>query len=120
MLGNILVVAALLSALYSLFMYYKAYKGFETIGKARLGYHITTVIVIFASVLLLYLILTHQYQYKYVYEYSSSNLTTGLLISSFFGVASLKKSASAIISFLNNKGLSCLFTIFKSIELTLP
>ncbi len=85
MLGNILVVAALLSALYSLFMYYKAYKGFETIGKARLGYHITTVIVIFASVLLLYLILTHQYQYKYVFEYSSSNLSTGLLISSFFG-----------------------------------
>lgn len=85
MLGNILVIAALLSALYSLLMYYKAHKGFETIGKARLGYHITTVMVISASALLLYLILTHQYQYEYVYEYSSSNLSTGLLISSFFG-----------------------------------
>ncbi|MFA5804549.1 MAG: cytochrome c biogenesis protein CcsA [Melioribacteraceae bacterium] len=85
MLGNILVVAALLSALYSLIMYYKAYKGFETIGKARLGYHITTITVIIASALLLFLILTHQYQYKYVFEYSSSNLSTGLLISSFFG-----------------------------------
>jgi cytochrome c-type biogenesis protein CcmF len=29
--------------------------------------------------------LTHQYQYKYVFEYSSSNLSTGLLIFSFFG-----------------------------------
>jgi hypothetical protein len=58
MLGNILVVAALLSALYSLFMYYKAYKGFETIGKARLGDHITTVMVIFSSALLLYFITT--------------------------------------------------------------
>ncbi|MBU2507738.1 MAG: cytochrome c biogenesis protein CcsA [Bacteroidetes bacterium] len=84
MLGNILVVAALVSALYSLLMYYKAYKGFETIGKARLGYHITTIFVISASVLLLFFILNHQYQYEYVFEYSSGNLSTGLLISSFF------------------------------------
>ena len=85
MLGNILLIIALLSALYSMFMYYKASKGFNTINKARLGYHITTISVIVASVLLLFFILTHQYQYKYVYEYSSSNLSTGLLISSFFG-----------------------------------
>ena len=85
MLGNILVVVALLTALYSTLMYYKAYKGFNTINKARVGYHITTILVIFASVLLLYFILTHQYQYEYVFEYSSGNLSTGLLISSFFG-----------------------------------
>jgi len=85
MLGNILLVAALLFALYSLYMYYKAYKGYKAIGNARVGYHITAMMVISASVVLLYLILTHQYQYEYVYEYSSSNLSTGLLISSFFG-----------------------------------
>jgi len=85
MLGNILVVAALLSALYSLFMYYKSSKGFETTGKARLSYHITTILVICASVLLLFFILNHQYQYEYVFEYSNGNLSTGLLISSFFG-----------------------------------
>lgn len=85
MLGNILVIAALLSTLYSLFMYYKSSKGLETTGKARLGYHITTILIISASVLLLYFILTHQYQYEYVFEYSSGNLSTGLLISSFFG-----------------------------------
>ena len=85
MLGNILVVAALLSALYSLLMYYKSSKGFETASKARLAYHITTILVISASVLLLYFILNHQYQYEYVFEYSNGNLSTGLLISSFFG-----------------------------------
>ncbi|HMN49553.1 MAG TPA: cytochrome c biogenesis protein CcsA [Ignavibacteriaceae bacterium] len=85
MLGNILLVAALLFALYSLSMYYKANKGFNTIGKARIGYHLTTIAVIITSVLLLFLILNHQYEYKYIFEYSSSDLSTGLLISSFFG-----------------------------------
>ncbi|MCL5030848.1 MAG: cytochrome c biogenesis protein CcsA [Bacteroidetes bacterium] len=85
MLGNILLVAALLLALYSLLMYYRAYKGFETIGKARIGYHLTAITVLIASFLLLLFILNHQYQYKYIFEYSSSELSTGLLISSFFG-----------------------------------
>ncbi len=85
MLGNILLVAALLLALYSLLMYYKAYKGSATIGKARIGYHLTTISVLIASFLLLLYILKHQYQYKYIFEYSSSELSTGLLISSFFG-----------------------------------
>ena len=85
MLGNILLVAAILFAMYSLFMYYKAYKGFATIGKARIGYHLTTISVLVASFLLLLFILQHQYQYKYIFEYSSGELSTGLLISSFFG-----------------------------------
>lgn len=85
MLGNIIIVAALGCALYSLLMYYKASKGFATIGKARIGYHLTAILVVFASFLLLLLILNHQYQYKYIFEYSSSELSTGLLISSFFG-----------------------------------
>jgi cytochrome c-type biogenesis protein CcmF len=85
MIGNILIVVALISALYSISMYYKATKGFNTINKARIGYHITTISVIISSTLLLFFILNHQYQYKYVFEYSSSDLSTGLLISSFFG-----------------------------------
>ncbi len=85
MIGNILLVAALLFALYSFIMYYRSYKGSNTIGKARIGYHLTTITVVIASALLLLLILKHQYQYKYIFEYSSSDLSTGLLISSFFG-----------------------------------
>ena len=43
-----------------------------------------TVAVIAASAMLLHAILTHQYQYKYVYNYSGSDLSTGLLMSTFW------------------------------------
>lgn len=85
MLGNLVLVAALMLALYSLLMYYRAYKGFASIDKARIGYHLTAISVVIASFLLLLFILQHQYQYKYIFEYSSGELSTGLLISSFFG-----------------------------------
>lgn len=85
MLGNSIVVLALVSSLFSLFMYYKNYKGdTNALNKARLAYHATTILIIAASALLLYLIITHQYQYKYVFDYSDSNLTFGLLLSTFF------------------------------------
>jgi len=85
MLGNFLVVAALLAGLYSTFKYFKAYYGeYKNIIHARYAYHAMTVLVIIASTYLLYLILTHQYQYKYIFEYSSGDLSFGLLLSTFF------------------------------------
>ncbi len=85
MVGNILLTAALMSAVFTVIMYYLTYKGYKnTLGLARIGYHATTVMVIAAALILLHAILTHQYQYKYVFDYSGSGLPTGLLISTFY------------------------------------
>jgi cytochrome c-type biogenesis protein CcmF len=85
MIGNIFITIALLAAIFSTVMYYFTLKGYSnTINKARIGYHLMSIMVISASILLLYAILTHQYQFKYVYEYSNSDLPTGLLASTFY------------------------------------
>lgn len=84
MIGSIFIVISSLASLYSFYQYYKNFKGEDTLQRARIGYHIMTISVIGASVVLLYLIITHQFQYHYVYNYSSSDLSTGLLLSTFF------------------------------------
>ena len=84
MLGSIFIVIALLASFYSFYNYYRSYKGERTLQKARIGYHAMSISVIVASVILLYLIITHQYQYDYVFSYSSSDLSFGLLLSTFF------------------------------------
>lgn len=84
MLGSIFVVIALLASLYSIYKYYQSYRGEQTLQKARIGYHVMSVSVIGASVVLLYLIINHQFQYNYVFNYSSSDLSFGLLLSTFF------------------------------------
>jgi len=85
MVGNILLTFALLASVFSLFMYYLTYRGYEnTLKMARISFHTTSVLVIAASAMLMYAILTHQYQYKYVFNYSNSDLSTGLLMSTFW------------------------------------
>lgn len=86
MLGNIVITIGFLTGLFTIFMYYLTYKGYEnTLVKARIGYHITAVMAIVASILLFHAVLTHQYQYNYVFNYSGSGLSTGLLLSTFWG-----------------------------------
>ncbi len=86
MLGNIVLTIGLLSGVFTFIMYFLTHKGYSnTLSKARIGYHFTAMMVIFASLLLVHAILTHQYQYKYVFNYSGSGLSTGLLISTFWG-----------------------------------
>ena len=84
MIGSIFIVASLLASLYSFYQYYQNYKGKNTLQKARIGYHAMTISIIGASVTLLYLIISHQFQYHYVFNYSSSELSFGLLLSTFF------------------------------------
>ena len=85
MIGNILLTLALLAGVFTVVMYYLTFKGYEnTIKLARFGYHATAIMIIAASALLLHAILTHQYQYKYIYNYSGSDLSTGLLMSTFY------------------------------------
>ncbi|MBI9072752.1 MAG: cytochrome c biogenesis protein CcsA [Melioribacteraceae bacterium] len=85
MAGNILLTLALLTGIFSSVMYYYTYKGkSNTLQLARIGYHLMTVFIIAASALLLYAILTHQFHYQYIFSYSGEDLSTGLLMSTFF------------------------------------
>ncbi len=85
MIGNILLTLALLTGVLTIIMYYFTFRGYSnTISLARIGYHITAILVLAASALLLHAILTHQYQYAYIYNYSSSDLPVGLLMATFW------------------------------------
>jgi len=85
MLGRFLIYIAFASSLFATIGYYLSFKGRKSlIQKARLSYHISAIFVILASAFLLYLILTHQFQYTYVWSYSSTDLSTPLLISTFY------------------------------------
>lgn len=86
MIGNIAVTLGFLAGIFSVVMYYLTYKGYEnTLTKARIGYHVAALMSIVASIFLVHAVLTHQYQYNYVYNYSGSGLSTGLLLSTFWG-----------------------------------
>ena len=86
MLGNIAITIGFVAGLFTITMYYLTYKGYEnTLVKARIGYHIMALMSILASILLFHAVLTHQYQYQYVFNYSGSGLSTGLLLSTFWG-----------------------------------
>ncbi len=85
MIGNVLLTLGLMASVFTIIMYYLTFKGYSnTLKFARIGFHTTSISVIAASAMLLNAILTHQYQYKYVYNYSSSDLPTGLLMSTFY------------------------------------
>lgn len=85
MIGSILLTAAFLAAAASTVLYIFNYRGVSnTLNPARISYHVSTILVIVASALLLHAILTHQYQYGYVYSYSGSGLPFGLLMSTFY------------------------------------
>ncbi len=85
MIGNVLIILALVAALLSVFKYYQASKENKSaLSFARYAYHACATLVIMASLFFLFIIITHQYQYKYVFDYSSANLSPGLLISTFY------------------------------------
>ncbi|CUS97024.1 heme lyase CcmF/NrfE family subunit [Candidatus Chrysopegis kryptomonas] len=85
MLGRILIYIAFTTALFATIGYYLGFRGRKNlINKARISYHISALSVVLASAFLLYLILTHQFQYTYVWSYSSRDLSTPLLISTFY------------------------------------
>jgi cytochrome c-type biogenesis protein CcmF len=50
----------------------------------RLTFYTNTLAVVIAGIYLYYLIFTHQFQIKYVYQYTSSDLSFGLLLSTFW------------------------------------
>lgn len=86
MIGGILVKLAFVSCLVSVLAYYQHHRKGELqmLKIGRTFYHVTVVLVMLISAVLLYLILTHQFQYSYVWNYSSKELSLPLLISTFY------------------------------------
>lgn len=85
MIGNILLTFALLASVFSIIMYFLTYKGYNnTLKLARAGYHATAISVLGASAYLMNAILNHQYEFKYIYDYSNSDLSLGMLMSTFY------------------------------------
>ncbi|MCL5028506.1 MAG: cytochrome c biogenesis protein CcsA [Bacteroidetes bacterium] len=85
MFGNVFIILALIAAIYSVVMYYQASNGNErALVFARYGYHTMAALIISACLFFLYIIVTHQFQYKYVFDYSNADLSTGLLLSTFY------------------------------------
>jgi len=85
MFGNILTTLGFLSALVASLMYFFNFRGAKnTLGFARISFHLMATSTILASAFLLYLIVTHQFEYKYVYSYSDTSLPLGLLMSTFY------------------------------------
>ena len=85
MIGNILLTFALLASVFSIIMYYLTYKGYSnTLKLARAGYHASAISVLGASAYLMSAILNHQYEFKYIYDYSNSDLSMGMLMSTFY------------------------------------
>lgn len=86
MVGSVILSLALVFSIISMVLYYLTFKGYNnTLNFARVFYHAMAIFVIAASTFLWYAILTHQYQYKYIFSYSNNSLSTGLLLSSFWG-----------------------------------
>lgn len=85
MVGNLILSFALAFSLFSMVMYVFTYKGAKnTIGMARLSYHFMTMLVITASLYLIYSIITHNYEFDYIFNYSNDELSIGLLLSTFW------------------------------------
>jgi len=85
MLGQLLIIISLLSGIFCLAMYYFTFKGYENTFKfARISYQIQFAVILFASAFLLRAILSHDFTLSYVYEYSGTDLSTGLLLSTFY------------------------------------
>ena len=86
MIGAILVKLAFASSLLSVMCYFQNHRrgSLTALKYGRIFFHATVVTVLGIAAILLYLILTHQFQYTYVWSYSSRELSTPLLISTFY------------------------------------
>lgn len=85
LLGNTLIVVALIASILSMASYYRASKAAtHSIKKARLWLQASAVTIVVLSGLLLTLLLQHDFTNGYVYSYSSRDLPFHFLLSSFY------------------------------------
>jgi len=99
-IGSFAVIAAFVATLISLIGYFNAARNEDNPQPAakknkenkpgffpylgRLAFRVTTFALLMAGGYLYFLIFTHQFQIKYVYQYTSSDLSFGLLLSTFW------------------------------------
>jgi len=84
-IGRAVIFTSFAAALFSVFSYFRAYRGNQIwLQAARYSYHTVTIGVMIATASLLILIVTHQFQYTYVWNYSSTDLPPHFLISTFY------------------------------------
>jgi cytochrome c-type biogenesis protein CcmF len=86
-IGHLLISGAFGLMLAALFAYwYSDFKDENKLFKtANWMYGISGLLILVASVILVYLIFTHQFQYYYVYNYTSQDLQAKYLASAFYG-----------------------------------
>lgn len=86
MLGSIFISLAFAAAILSMIAYALVLRGAKpaVLNIARVGFHLTIVSFLGAAATLMYLIVTHQFQYEYIWAHSSTNLSTPLLMASFY------------------------------------
>jgi cytochrome c-type biogenesis protein CcmF len=84
MMGTVLVCIACLAAFTSAILYSLSIKNQKNLLKARSGFFLAAVSIIFGSALLMLYILQHRFEYSYVSNYSSRDLPTALLITTFW------------------------------------
>ncbi len=86
MIGGILVKAAFAACLVSVISYFQYHRGGSRalLTTGRTAYLLTVGMVFATAGYFLSLILTHQFQYTYVWSYSSRELSTPLLVSTFY------------------------------------
>jgi len=86
MIGGILVKAAFAACLVSVISYFQYHRRGNQVllTTGRLAYFFTVAAVFATAGYFLSLILTHQFQYTYVWSYSSRDLSTPLLVSTFY------------------------------------
>lgn len=131
MLGSILVKAAFVVCLASIVCYYQSHRrpAATMLRAGRYLFLLTVVLVLSIAATLLYLILNHQFQYTYVWSYSSRDLSTPLLVSTFYagqeGSFTLWTLFTAIIGIFlirhsSRKGYEAeVMSVFALIELSL-
>lgn len=86
MLGGILVKLAFVACLVSVLAFLENHRSGNSraLSLGRAAFHASVVTILIFSALQLYYILTHQFQYTYIWSYSSRDLSTPLLISTFY------------------------------------
>jgi cytochrome c-type biogenesis protein CcmF len=86
MIGSLLISLAFAAALISMGAYAMNLRGprQSMLNIARAGFHVSVISFLGASAALMYYIVTHQFQYEYVWSHSSTNLSTPLLMASFY------------------------------------
>jgi cytochrome c-type biogenesis protein CcmF len=84
MIGSLIIWICFAAALVSACMYFISVKKRNVLLMARSSFYMTVVGIIVASVFLLINILQHRFEYNYIANYSSRNLSTALLITTFW------------------------------------